>query len=587
MATKKVDWSALAESKNPANLAVMLGALEDTSVPKLEARFLTLTTWPKQRAIADAAASWFQHFPIRFREQLGTGCAALGALVLHGAPPSFAESLKKVNAPNDLVPKWRALVATGAARLLGPRKPFGKGASGAALPAGPRAALQTAFLERAEARREGDLPDLLNRLGEGPATDIAERLVLLTSLPRTAAIADAAAMLIARPPVRYDPASSIFPLLALLLIAHGDASHRKAAQQLGSEITSLAWVELGLSTEKRSAAPKTKSSGPKSEGDFLKWLAEAPTDLSRRHAFADSLQEQGNPRGEFMALQLSSTLEPKAQKRMAALQKKHERDWLRAFWKIKRNGTIRFQGGVLTGIDVVHWGPAGDVPTPGEPQLATLERLWIDGGNSEALRALVASPMLGAVRDFAVPARLLDAVPKKLGAQLTTLGVHVSWHDDETGVGAASRHIDSMTLPKLPTVHLAGQVRSEAAPIIAKAKWPKRIERLIVESIQPEAFWAIFPKLGPKVLEVRPELGDSKQYCWVFEKDSLDISGPGSDPEGHLLEGLDALGPAIRKRAAFTATTPLDPALAKQLAAFGVSDKRPSLPARRPSSPTT
>lgn len=582
----KVDWNALAESKN---LKAMLEALEDTSVPKLEARFLVLTTWPKQRAIADAAASWFQRFPIRFREQLGTGCAALGALVLHGAPQSFTQGMKPVNAPNDLVPKWRALVATGAARLLGPRKPFVNGATGSALPVGPRAALQTTFLERAEAGREGDLPELLTRLGEGPATDIAERLVLLISLPSTAAIADAAATLIARPPVRYDPASSIFPLLALLLVAHGDASHRTAAERLGSEIASLAWVELALSNEKPAvkAAPKTKSAGPKSEADFLKWLAEAPAELSRRHAFADWLLEQGNPRGEFMALQLSSSLEPKAKKRMAALQKKHERDWLRAFWKIKRNGTIRFQGGVLTGIDVVHWGPAGDVPAPDEPQLATLERLWVDGGDSEAVRALIASPRLSAVRDFAVPARLLDAVPKKLAAQLTTLGVHVSWHDDETGVRAASRSIDAMTLPKLQTVHLAGQVRTEAAPIIAKAKWPKRIERLIVESIQPEAFWAIFPKLGPPVLEVRPELADAKQYTWVFENDSLAISGPGSDSEGHLLEGLDALGPAIRKRATFTATTPLEAALAKQVRALGVSDTPRERQARTPSSPTT
>ncbi len=571
------DWNAVADSKDPANLQAVLEALEDTSVPKLEARFLVLTTWPKQRAIADAAASYFQRFPIRFREQLGTGCAALGALVLHGAQSSFAESLKKVTAPNELVPKWRDLVAGGAARLLGARKTLAKGSSGSALPVGPRAALQTAWIERAEAGREGDLPELLTRVGEGPATDIAERLARLISFPRTPAIADAAATLIARPPVRYDPASSLFPLLALLLVAHGDSNHREAAQRLGSEIPSLAWLELALSNEKpvAKAPSKTKSAGPKSEADFLKWLAEAPDDLSRRHAFADWLLEQGNPRGEFMALQLSSSLDPKAQKRMAALQKKHERDWLRAFWKSKRNGSIRFQGGVLTGIELVHWGPAAHIPTPDEPQLATLERLWIDGGDTPALRALIASPLLGAVRDFAVPTVMLDAVPKKLAAKLTTLGVHVSWNDDETGVGAASRSIDSMTLPKLMTVHLAGQVRKEAAPIIAKAKWVKRLERLIVESIEPGPFRAIFPKLGPAVLEVRPELGAAKQYTWIFEKRSLAISGPGSDSEGHLLRGLEALGPAIHKGATFTATTPLDPALAKKLSALGISDRQP------------
>ncbi|MBL8924242.1 MAG: hypothetical protein JNJ54_35665 [Myxococcaceae bacterium] len=169
---------------------------------------------------------------------------------------------------------------------------------------------------------------------------------------------------------------------------------------------------------------------------------------------------------------------------------------------------------------------------------------------------------------------MLDAVPKKLAARLTTLGVHVSWNDDETGVGAASRHLDSMTLPKLKVVHLAGQVRKEAAPIIAKAKWVKRVERLIVESIEPEAFHAIFPKLGPAALEVRPELGDSKQHTWVFEKGSLAISGPGTDADGHLLRGLAALGPSNRKGATFTPTTPLDATLATKLSALGVSGKR-------------
>lgn len=139
----------------------------------------------------------------------------------------------------------------------------------------------------------------------------------------------------------------IFPLLALLLVAHGDSSHRRAAARLASEVASLTWLELATSNEQpaNTAAPKAKSAGPKSEADFLKWLAEAPADRSRRHAFADWLQEQGNPRGEFMALQLASLekqLDPKAQKRMVALQKKHERDWLRAFGKSKRQGRSDF-----------------------------------------------------------------------------------------------------------------------------------------------------------------------------------------------------------------------------------------------------
>lgn len=183
MATKTAEWNALAESKVPANLPRVLGATRRRE--RAEARGAI----PPADDLAEAARDCRDRGVVlpavpHSGPTLGTGCAALGVLVLHGAPASFADSLKKVNAPNDLVPRWRDLVATGAARLLGARKVFAKGSKLERRCRGwPRAAVQTAWLVRAEAGHEGDLSELLTRLGDGPATDIAERLVLLISFP--------------------------------------------------------------------------------------------------------------------------------------------------------------------------------------------------------------------------------------------------------------------------------------------------------------------------------------------------------------------------------------------------------------------
>lgn len=70
---------------------------------------------------------------------------------------------------------------------------------------------------------------------------------------------------------------------------------------------------------------------------FHRKLEETPYDLAVWSAFADYLTEQGNPRGEFMQVQIALEDEtlPKAKrdelkKREKALLKKHERDWLGA-----------------------------------------------------------------------------------------------------------------------------------------------------------------------------------------------------------------------------------------------------------------
>lgn len=584
-------WLALADTKDPQHLPTLLETLEDTSLPQLEQRFLALALWPSTPAIGEAAAAFFQRFPVRFREQLGAGCAALGALVVHGAPPGFAKKLKKLDAPNDVVPPWRDLVARGAAVVLEVKRKaptFESGAAGPALPKGPRAALQQAWLERAALHREADLAALLGSLTDGPATDVTERLSALIGWPRSAAIADAAALLVERPIVRFNAATALFPVLALVLAAHGDASHVAAARRLGSEVTSLAWLELVMSKEpgvpsKAKAAPA--SGAPGSELDFLRWLAEAPEELTRRHAFADWLLEQGNPRGEFMALQLAALerpLDEKQRRRVVALQNKHQREWLKPFWKCLMKGSQRFEGGVLREVGLNAWSPQAGAPPGEEPQLATLTLLDLNGA-PEQLSPIVRSPLLRQVRHLRVPAPMIRSLEPELTRRLESFGVHLLWGGAERSVASAIPAIDGLELPSVKTIVLKGQVRNDALPLLRAAKWPGRIEVLEVESFDPAPFWAFARESSLRSLIVSPELGENGarhgQLTWRFTRTGdgwvLDVSGAEvhqatrATQRATLLRLLPLLDEAIRARATVSLPNPAG-TLARELRKLGL-----------------
>jgi uncharacterized protein (TIGR02996 family) len=571
-------WVALAETKDPKHLAELLATLEDTSLPQLEHRFLALALWPSTPAIGEAAAAFFRRFPVRFREQLGAGCAALGALVVHGAPPGFAKKLEKLDAPNDVVPPWRDLVARSAATFLEAKRKaptFESGAAGPALPKGPRAALQQAWLERAALRREAELAELLGCLTDGPATDVTERVSALIGWPRSAAIADAAAQLVERPIVRFNPATALFPVLALALAAHGDASHGAAAKRLGSEVTSLAWLELVMSKEP-GTRPKAKASpasgAPGSELDFLRWLAEAPEELTRRHAFADWLLEQGNPRGEFMALQLAALerpLDEKQRRRVAALQNKHQREWLKPFWKCLLKGSQRFEGGVLRAVALNAWSPQAGAPAGDEPQLATLTFLDLNGA-PEQLTPIARSPLLQQVRHLRVPAPMVKTLEPSLTRRLESFGVHLLWGGEERGVASAVPAMDGLELPAAKTIVLMGQVRNDAVPLLRAAKWPGRVEVLEIESFDPAPFWAFARESSLRSLIVSPELGDNGarhgQLTWRFTRTGdgwvLDVSGAEVDEptratqRATLLRLLPGLDEAVRARATVSLPDP-------------------------------
>lgn len=539
MAARRDDWLLRLEAKG-ADLEPLLAQVMDTSLPRLEARLLTLATLPTQPSIARVAEAFFAAFPVRFREQLGTACAAVGVAWLHRAKPAAFARLPKLKAPNSQVNAWYQLVPGALSAALGPRSKPRKIAT-APLPAGPRAALQEAWLERAASCDPDQLPGLLECFAQGPSTDLAARAVALLSFPVEARIADAAVAFLERPSVRVSAEVPLFTVLALVLCVHGHRGNRKAVERFVGQLPSLGWLEAALPDVAPNAAtsPKKRTAdAPRTEAEFLRYLADAPHDDARRALFTDWLLEQGAPRGEFMALQRAGReLTPKEMKRMAALQKKHEREWLGSLHGGHRKGTARYVDGVLRELELSMW-RGSEVPQPDEPRLATLQRLELDGGTNLPLGAMFAAPVWPSLASLTAPLWVLEQVPAALLDSLGELGVV------EPSLADPRKPFDFLAqraLPKLRSLRLVGQWWRDVAAF-ERLPLRARLERVEVETTTPELWFPQAAKL--ERLDVLP--GASKyseegqrRFRFHFQRGHpLRISVPRSPPPETLRERL-------------------------------------------------
>jgi uncharacterized protein (TIGR02996 family) len=150
------------------------------------------------------------------------------------------------------------------------------------------------------------------------------------------------------------------------------------------------------------------AAGPRTERELFTAVYAAPDDDGPRAVLSDFLIERGDPRGEFIALQLrrTSNAEPG---REATLLTKHQPGWLgelsgvvryknnyvygpqRASWGM--HIAVRWHRGFLAGANVVFTGPKLKKLGP-LPEWATVEYvlgLTADGKNDEALRGLLTS----------------------------------------------------------------------------------------------------------------------------------------------------------------------------------------------------
>lgn len=139
-------------------------------------------------------------------------------------------------------------------------------------------------------------------------------------------------------------------------------------------------------------------------------LVENPDDLATHYAYADFLQEQGDPRGEFIQLQLaledpqrSETERRRLQARANELLREHEREWLGL---LSNNPYLeyRFSHGWLDTLIVRHIADAAHRTDLGRrlclaPEMRLLRKLVLEYDDG-LVEALLGSPFLSNLRVF-------------------------------------------------------------------------------------------------------------------------------------------------------------------------------------------
>ncbi len=106
-----------------------------------------------------------------------------------------------------------------------------------------------------------------------------------------------------------------------------------------------------------------------------------PLDQAPRHVLADRLLEEGDPRGEFIALQLKrakGSLPPSGVKRERRLLAEHEASWLAPIARVLIGHTTEWEGGFLSAC-----GARLDGSTVGAPEWATVKRLTLYSSERE------------------------------------------------------------------------------------------------------------------------------------------------------------------------------------------------------------
>lgn len=186
----------------------------------------------------------------------------------------------------------------------------------------------------------------------------------------------------------------------------------------------------------------------------------APKNLELRHVWADALLEHGDPRGEFVALQLKvasagGLTTPEEQARRNSLQRKHQRAWLGALSDVLLASTVRFEAGCLVEAQLGPLSAAGPEEwrrLSGERTLLTVKRLRRNS-NADVYLTFLSSPMMASLEAVEVSnnpllARLVDSKAANRVRQVTI----------EKTLNAETFDLLER-LPHLESIHLSSAVR--------------------------------------------------------------------------------------------------------------------------------
>jgi uncharacterized protein (TIGR02996 family) len=427
---KSDPWLERAAGRAERDLTDLFATLNGESRPATERRLTALVDWPRSEQVATHAAALLRAFPFD-SWALGGATIALGLAIVHGASVSAYEHTKLSRLSMELE-RWRKVALVAARRFAFPTKRDARQDEAPLclepLPEKPKA-LHAAWVKLAGSRAPAALPTLLASLPRGAPADVALRATELLEFEPDARIADALCELLEYPPVTAHARNPFFLALGLGVVVHGDGRHGPVLERVArGELSSLFWLRRLLDDRRpvpilAPPAPQPASASPRDEASFVAWIAEAPDDLARRHVFADWLSERGDPRGELMALQLSSSGAEATAARIATLLKRHQKTWLGSIARsVKKWSEPVFADGMLS---EVHLSLENSVPKPTDPLLAGLRKLVVRGRDDALAKKFMASPLLSSLRELRAPPALVAVLDPAARARLQTLWVRV------------------------------------------------------------------------------------------------------------------------------------------------------------------
>jgi uncharacterized protein (TIGR02996 family) len=189
--------------------------------------------------------------------------------------------------------------------------------------------------------------------------------------------------------------------MARLVEQHADDETRAACSDGHSdELAQLRLpgpVKLDKRTAERFAGVVTRAAPKQDVSTMLRAVYDAPDDDGPRAVLADYLQEQGDPRGEFIALQLreaSGDATPEIVDRAQELAKAHAKAWFGALRPIVYRA--EFRRGFLARLELAgSWSSSKWQQHVADPALSTLEELLVGQATGAELRRMLLGPVVG------------------------------------------------------------------------------------------------------------------------------------------------------------------------------------------------
>lgn len=286
-----------------------------------------------------------------------------------------------------------------------------------------RAAIHAAWLALAKSGDPQDLPRLLASITHtmGRSTDALERLEALRGWPRDPRTTAGVVAQLDAPAFHSGSSRPFWGALLELVTLHGDpratpsldalaARYDRILAEKYSDRSALAtWFRQRITAAAdtlRPIVPKLAADDAKRcaalattigdlDAPFLARISATPKSDTPRAVYADFLQERGDPRGEFIALQLAKTKTVATKARADALQAEHAHAWVGALRPFLYLPDCTFERGFLTHAAAFRFEPDRFARIADDPAWGTVESLHL--GYVEARKF----PKLAAARALA------------------------------------------------------------------------------------------------------------------------------------------------------------------------------------------